>query len=132
MGCEIILLFGPAREKRRELEARAKRSGHMPPNMRYLAAQAEAMLADELWMELAAQANAMAQRLAGGLEARGISLAFAPQGNEVFALLSDDQVTTLRAAGAVFYPWMGGSQRLVCSWATQPEEVDAILDVLSG
>ena len=132
MGCEIILLFGPAREKRRELEARAKRSGHMPPKMRYLAAQAEAMLADELWLELAAQANAMAQKLAGGLEARGISLAFAPQGNEVFAHLSDDQVSALRAAGAVFYPWMGGSQRLVCSWATQPEEVDALLGLLTG
>jgi threonine aldolase len=104
----------------------------MPPKMRYLAAQAEAMLTDGLWMELAAQANAMAQRLAGGLEARGISLAFAPQGNEVFALLSDDQVSALRAAGAVFYPWMGGSQRLVCSWATQPEEVDALLGVLTG
>ena len=52
--------------------------------------------------------------------------------SNAFALLSDDQVSALRAAGAVFYPWMGGSQRLVCSWATQPEEVDAILDVLSG
>jgi threonine aldolase len=132
MGCEIILLFGAARQKRRELEARAKRSGHMPPKMRYLAAQAEAMLADDLWLELAAQANAMAQKLAGGLEARGIPLAFAPQGNEVFALLSDDQVTALRAAGAVFYPWMGGSQRLVCSWATQPEEVDALLGMLTA
>lgn len=132
MGCEIILLFGPAREKRRELEARAKRSGHMPPKMRYLAAQAEAMLADELWLELAAQANAMAQRLAGGLEALGISLAFAPQGNEVFALLSDDQVAALRAAGAVFYPWMDGSQRLVCSWATEDTEIERFLSVLDA
>ena len=51
--------------------------------------------------------------------------------NIVF-LLSDDQTSALRAAGAVFYPWMGGSQRLVCSWATTADEVDAFLGVLKG
>ncbi|HAO37147.1 MAG TPA: threonine aldolase, partial [Hyphomonas sp.] len=54
------------------------------------------------------------------------------QGNEVFALLSEAQVSVLHNAGAVFYPWMGGSQRLVCSWATTPEEVDAFLGALKG
>ncbi|MDX1292258.1 MAG: beta-eliminating lyase-related protein [Hyphomonas sp.] len=132
MGCEIILLFGKAREKMRELEARAKRSGHMPPKMRYLAAQAEAMLADGLWLDLSAAANARAEQLAEGLSACDVALAFAPQGNEVFALLSDDQVSALRAAGAVFYPWMGGSQRLVCSWATTADAVDALLAALKS
>ncbi|KCZ55401.1 hypothetical protein HY29_12760 [Hyphomonas beringensis] len=132
IGCEIILLFGKAREKKRELEARAKRSGHMPPKMRFIAAQAEAMLKDDLWMKLAMQANQAARRLADGLQSQGVELAFAPEGNEVFALLSDDQVARLRAAGAVFYPWMGGSQRLVCSWTTQAEEVDALLSALKA
>jgi threonine aldolase len=132
MGCEIILLFGKARQQKRELEARAKRSGHMPPKMRYLAAQAEAILTDGLWLELAGHANAMASRMAEGLRQNGVELAFAPQGNEVFALLSEAQVSAVRNAGAVFYPWMGGSQRLVCSWATTPEEVDAFLSVLKG
>ena len=35
IGCEIILLFGEARKKFGELKARAKRSGHMPPKMRF-------------------------------------------------------------------------------------------------
>ena len=132
MGCEIILLFGKAREKKRELEARAKRSGHMPPKMRYLSAQAEAMLEGGLWLDLAARANGMARKLADGLVARGVSLAFEPQGNEVFAMLPDDQVTALRAAGAVFYPWMGGSQRFVCSWATEDTEIERFLSVLDA
>ena len=34
MGCEIILLFGKARQKKRELEARAKRSGLGTPQCR--------------------------------------------------------------------------------------------------
>jgi len=132
MGCEIILLFGEARDKKRELEARAKRSGHMPPKMRYLAAQGEAMLAGGLWMELAAHANAMAGRMADGLQGQGVELAFESQGNEVFAMLSAAQAKALRTAGAVFYPWMGGSQRLVCSWATTTDEVDAFLDALKS
>ena len=61
-----------------------------------------------------------------------MDLAFEPQGNEVFALLSEAQVSVLHNADAVFYPWMGGSQRLVCSWATTPEEVDAFLGALKG
>jgi molybdopterin molybdotransferase len=44
--------------------------------MRFLAAQAEAMLTDGLWLELAGQANGRARRLAEGLEARGMALAF--------------------------------------------------------
>ncbi|MAN45670.1 MAG: threonine aldolase [Alphaproteobacteria bacterium] len=132
IGCEIILLFGKAREKKRELEVRAKRAGHMPPKMRFMAAQAEAMLEGNLWLELAAQANEAARRLAEGLQRKGVKLAFAPEGNEVFALLSEDQVARLHAAGAVFYPWMGGSQRLVCSWSTRVEEVDALLKVLKA
>lgn len=131
MGCEIILLFGKAREKKRELEARAKRSGHMPPKMRYLAAQAEAMLTEGLWLDLAGTANGMARYLADGLQALGVTLAFEPEGNEVFAQLDPVRVSELHKAGAVFYSWPGGSQRFVCSWATSKSEVTALLDILS-
>jgi 1-acyl-sn-glycerol-3-phosphate acyltransferase len=48
----------------KELRARAKRAGHMPAKMRFLAAQAEAMLEGGLWLDLSRHANAMAQKLA--------------------------------------------------------------------
>lgn len=129
-GCEIILLFGAAREKFAELKARAKRSGHMPPKMRFLAAQAEAMLTGSLWTKLAGDANRMARRLAAGFEAREFKLAYPCEGNEVFVMLPPEVSAKLRAAGAVFYDWPGGSSRLICSWATEEADVDALLAAL--
>ena len=129
-GCEIILLFGAARAKFSELKVRAKRAGHMPPKMRFLAAQAEAMFTGSLWTKLAGQANRMARRLAEGFEAKGIKLAYPCEGNEVFALVPPALSEKLKAAGAVFYDWPGGSSRFVCSWATQEADVDAFLSAL--
>ena len=130
-GCEIILLFGEAKAKAGELRARAKRSGHMPPKMRFLAAQAEAMLEGGLWLELAAHANAMAAQLAGVFTEAGFELAWDVQGNEVFALLDAQAVKALQEAGVRFYAnWPGGSSRFVCSWATREAEVEGVREVL--
>ena len=132
MGCEIILLFAGARETFRQLHARAKRSGHMPPKMRYLAAQGEAMLRDGLWLNLAGQANAMATRLAAVFASAGAGLASPVEGNEVFVQLSAEQAKTLTRAGAEFYPWPDGSFRFVCSWATDEAEVEAVAKALKA
>lgn len=127
IGCEIIILFGEMRARFGELQARAKRSGHMPPKMRYLAAQAEAMLTDELWLKLAAQANSRATELANILCGQpGVQLAYPVQGNEVFVHLPELILTVLQKNGGKFYPWPGGSHRLVCSWATTQAELDAV------
>ena len=131
MGCEIIMLFGKAREKWGELKARAKRSGHMPPKMRYLAAQAEAMLDGGLWLDLAGRANKAALKLAATLMAQpGVHLVTKPGGNEVFARLPEGLAETLMAAGAKFYPWPDGSHRFVCSWATDDDEISAVATVM--
>jgi threonine aldolase len=130
MGCEPILLFGAARAKFQELRIRAKRSGHMPPKMRFLAAQAEAMLTDGLWLSLARQANETARQLADGFERRGCSLAYPAEGNEVFVNLDMAASEKLKAAGAVFYPWPGGAYRFVCAWTTTPEDVASLLAAL--
>lgn len=130
-GCEIILLFGAARAKAGELRARAKRSGHMPPKMRFLAAQAEAMLEGGLWLTLAAHANAMAAQLASVFTQAGYKLAWDVQGNEVFALLDAQAVKALQDAGVRFYAnWPGGSSRFVCSWATREAEIEGVRGVL--
>lgn len=127
MGCEIIILFGAAQAKYSELKARAKRSGHMPPKMRYLAAQALALFEGELWLELAAQANGMARRLSDALCVNpGVTLAYPVDGNEVFAVLPDGMAEKLFAAGVKFYPWPGGSHRFVCAWTSTQEDIDAL------
>lgn len=127
LSCDIVILFGAARAKGKELRARAKRAGHMPAKMRFLAAQAEAMLEGGLWLGLSAQANAMAQKLAAVFREDGSDLAWDVQGNEVFVRLGPDDIEKLQEDGAAFYAdWPGGLCRFVCSWTTGDAEIDAV------
>lgn len=130
LGCEAIVLFGAARKRLGDLMVRAKRAGHMPPKMRFLGAQMTAYLKDGLWLELAANANTAATALADTLVGAGGSLAHPVDGNEVFVNLPDGMGDRLKAAGATFYPWIDGSYRFVCSWATEPSEVEALAGLL--
>jgi threonine aldolase len=126
LGCEAIILFGSARQRLGDLKARAKRAGHMPPKMRYLAAQMSAYLKDGLWLDLARRANASAQELSRAIIAKGGELAHPVDGNEVFIHLPEGMAARLSSAGAGFYPWMDGSHRFVCSWTTSPEDIAAL------
>jgi threonine aldolase len=126
MGCEAILLFGEARKLYPDLTARAKRAGLMPPKMRFLAAQMVAYLDGGLWLDLARRANASAQALAKALTKAGGTLAHPVDGNEVFAVLPADAAAKLTKAKAGFYPWLDGSHRFVCSWATTEAEIAAL------
>ena len=132
IGCEIIFLFGAMRTQYDALKARAKRSGHMPPKMRFLAAQGEAMLAQGLWLELARKANQNARVLADLLCAKpGVSLAYPVGGNEVFAILPPELEARIKSGGVKCYPWPGGSYRFVCNWATPQADLDALRDLLA-
>ncbi len=132
IGCEIIILFGKARAEFGRLQARAKRSGHMPPKMRFLAAQAEAMLSENLWLELAGKANKSAARLADMLCAQpGVMLAYPTEGNEVFCKLSPKIEGLIQKAGVKCYPWPGGSYRFVCSWATPESDLNDMQALLA-
>lgn len=132
IGCEIVILFGKMRAQFASLKARAKRSGHMPPKMRFLAAQAEAMLTDGLWLSLAGKANSNARNLASLLCARpGVSLAYPTDGNEVFCVLTPEIEALIRKTGVKCYPWSGGSHRFVCSWATPQDDLDAMRVLLA-
>ena len=126
LGCEAIILFGSARQRLGDLKARAKRAGHMPPKMRYAAAQMSAYLKDDLWLDLARRAHASALELSRAIIAKGGELAHPVDGNEVFIHLPEGMAARLSSAGAGFYPWMDGSYRFVCSWATTPDDVAAL------
>ena len=132
IGCEIILLFGDMQSQFEALKARAKRSGHMPPKMRFLAAQGEAMLRQGLWLNLARSANAKARNLADLLCAKpGVTLAYPVDGNEVFAHLPVDLEARIKSGGVKCYPWPGGSYRFVCNWATPDADLDALRALLA-
>lgn len=132
IGCEIIILFGDMRRRFDSLRARAKRSGHMPPKMRFLSAQAVAMLTDGLWLELASRANQKARELANLLCAHdGVKLAFPTDGNEVFAVLPHPIESVIKAGGVACYPWPGGSYRFVTHWATPDSDLEALQALLA-
>lgn len=87
--------------------------------MRFLAAQAEALLANDLWLASARHANSMAQRLADGVSGLpGIRLAYPVQSNGVFADLDCQQAARLQRDWS-FHTWSEGADgRCVVRWMT--------------
>ena len=128
LGVEAVVLFHPA--KAWELELRRKRGGHLFSKHRFLSAQMEAYLTDGLWLRLAAQANAMGQRLSRGLTALGATVPDAPA-NMLFPEWPTGTHDRLEAAGAHFYrlpaPADRERARLVTSWSTTDADVDRFL-----
>ena len=129
LGVEAVVLFDPARAW--EFELRRKRGGHLFSKHRFLSAQMEAYLTDDLWMRLARRANAMGQRLAQGLRQRGADVPPSPA-NMMFPEWAAGHHARLEAAGAQYYrlPAPEGRERarLVTSWCTTEAEVDRFLD----
>jgi len=139
MAAEAVLFFNP--DKIAEFRYRRKRGGHLFSKMRFLSAQWDAYLTDDLWRRNAAHANAMAKRLAEGL-AKALASKPPPsdsaflypvEANEIFVNLPNATRDTLVAQGFAFYPWVdGGPQccRLVTSFDTDPADVDAFIAVV--
>ena len=133
LGAEAIILFPSVMDRFEELQARQKRGGHMAPKMRYLAAQFDAWLDDDLWLDLARAANSRATELAAVLSAiPGAEVLHPVDGNEVFARIPEGVAQDLRDAGAGFYQWPDGSARFVASWCTDEAEIQALADAASA
>ncbi|KAG1446091.1 hypothetical protein G6F57_017411 [Rhizopus arrhizus] len=131
LGAEAIVLFNP--ERARELEFRRKRGGHLFSKMRLLSAQLEAYLDNDLWLRNARQANAMAARLAAGMQGLpGVALQGTVDANILFCQLPAQAIEGLLADGFRFYHdrWGPGVVRLVTSFATQEQDVDHFLSAL--
>jgi len=106
-----------------------KQGMQLASKMRFLAAQVDAMLAGELWRELAAHANAMATRLGDGLAPlAGVELVRPVQTNAVFARLPPAAIPTLQAH-TFFHVWKPDQSicRLMTAWDTRTEDVDSFV-----
>src|SRR5262249_43470470 len=104
-----------------------KQAGHLPAKMRYIAAPWAAMLESGAWLRNAEHANAMAR----GLEARlrgldAVRILFPVEANAVFVQLSPRVVEVLHGRGWHFYTIAGG-ERLMCSWDTELQDIEAFL-----
>ncbi len=133
---DAVVLLRP--ELAEGIEFLRKQSLQLASKMRFVAAQFEALLEGDLWKQNAAQANAMAARLAEAIEgADGAQLAHPVEANEVFVRLPADAIEPLRSelpGELPFHLWPGEDNliRLVCSWDTAEEEVAAFERALSA
>lgn len=111
---------------------RRKRAGHLWSKHRFLAAQFDAFLTDDLWLDNARHANALAARLATGLsDLPGVSLPWPTEANEIFPVLSPAIDVALKQAGFDYYDWpiIEGMVRLVTSFTTDAADIERCLHV---
>lgn len=105
-----------------------KQSTQLASKMRFLAAQVLALAEGDLWLDNARHANAMARRLAAGLDGvPAVTITQRVEANAVFARLPA-ALTTVLAGEFRFHVWNAatGEVRLMTSWATDPADVDAL------
>jgi threonine aldolase len=136
LAAEAVIFFNPAAAAC--FGERRKRGGHLLSKHRFIAAQFLAYLADDHWLALARHANAMADRLAEGLSAIGLSPVWAVEANLVFVMLPRALDVTLRAAGANYYVRTSQSLdvsadkvlvRLVTSFATSELDIERFVNL---
>lgn len=122
---DAVVFFN--RELAHEFDYRCKQSGQLASKMRFLAAPWVGLLQDNAWLHRAGHANAMASLLQQQLtNLPGVSLMFPRQANSVFVQLPEHAIAGLRELGWRFYTFIGkGGCRLMCSWDTSEEDVQA-------
>ena len=106
-----------------------KQATQLPSKMRFVAAQFDALLTDDLWIRNAAHANAMAQRLAAATrDIPGVTLAREPEVNSVFVRLPGDAIPKLQAE-SFFWTWdeTVDEVRWMTSFDTTEADIDAFV-----
>lgn len=138
MGVEAVIFFNP--DMARSFAHRRKRGGHLFSKSRFLAAQMDAYLADDLWHDLATRANAACARLARGLrQSNRVRIENDPTANMIYASLPRAWHQRASAAGARYH-LSGGtlyngdpdamlSARFVTDWSMTDAQIDAFLNV---
>lgn len=138
VGVEAVIFFNP--EKAWEFELRRKRGAHLFSKHRYLSAQMQAYLQDDLWLDLARRSNANMGVLSRGMKEIGAVFEHEPQANILFAALPRATHRRLQEAGARYY--LHGSiegdddemlsARFVCDWSLPESEISRFLDLARG
>jgi len=135
LGAEAVVFLEPRLAE--NFEYLRKQSMQLASKMRFLAAQFEALLTNELWRRCASHANAMARKLAEAVgEESGVTITRAVQANSVFARINPAATLTLQERFP-FYVWdaRAGEVRWMCSWDTTEDDVEqfaqAIRETLS-
>jgi threonine aldolase len=131
---EAIVVLNP--ERVRGILYLRKLATQLSSKTRFVSAQLEAMLADDLWLRSAAHANAMARRLAAGVEAiDGVEITAPVDANAVFVRLPRAVVDAVQSRFP-FYLWDESDAarpvaRWMCSFDLREDDVDAFVDAIA-
>ncbi len=111
-----------------------KQHGALLAKGRVCGAQFDALFADRLYWEIGRVAIEMADRIRAALIDRGYELALDAPTNQVFVVLDDAQLAALSQRVEMGFwehtPDGRTVMRLATSWATDPTDVDALIEVL--
>ncbi len=134
MAVEAAILFDP--EKSFEFELRRKRAAHLFSKLRYLSAQMLAYLTDDLWLEMASEANRTGQKLAKALPDAGARLADPADASLMYVEWDRQAEERLRKTDAQFSSSEIENDRflarLVTNWATTDDDVESFITALKG
>lgn len=103
-----------------------KQGMQLHSKMRFIGAQFEALLSNDLWKRNAHHANSMAKKLAAVIQQAGGTITQSVDANGVFALLPPHTIKPLQQE-RFFYVWNDVTQeiRLMCSYETTDNDINA-------
>jgi threonine aldolase len=145
-SCTDILSFGGTKNGALGMEAvlvisaglgdgaqyHRKQLMHLASKMRFLAAQADALLTGDLWLATARHANAMAQRLARAVaELPGVRTAYPVESNAVFTEISAEHAARLQQEWN-FQIWSQSADgNCIARWMTAFDTTESDVDRLA-
>jgi threonine aldolase len=130
MGAEALVIFNPALyEGSDHLQ---KQTLQLLPKMRYLSAQYIPFFKDNLWLELAKNANQRAQEIATIIkEIPQFSLSYSVESNQIFFTVPNSWIPLIQEK--IFcYPWdkEKNEMRFITSWNTSEKDVNIVRSAL--
>lgn len=124
-GAEAVIFLNPDVETGSAYVR--KQVTQLPSKMRFLAAQFNAMLADDLWIRLGEHSNAMATKLHGLVcDIEGVDVGPLPQVNSLFPTLPPELIAPLRD-WCFFWDWDPAAHqvRWMTAWDTTDEDIES-------
>jgi threonine aldolase len=123
---EAVVFFNRALSE--EFEFRCKQAGQLASKMRFLAAPWVAMLQDGAWLRHASHANRLARLLGEEVQrVPGVRLLHPVEASGVFAEMPDRYHEGLKDRGWLYYRFIGGGARLMCSWQTTESDIAELM-----
>jgi threonine aldolase len=130
-GAKNGMMYGEAvvffdKDLAKDFKYTRKQGTHLPSKMRFISAQFEALLSDDLWRQNAEHANQMAQLLANELrKIPQIEITQKVEANGVFALVPEEYVALLQKE-YFFYVWNEETSevRFMTSFDTTKEDIE--------